>query len=267
MLAHLPSDPDSAAWLAVFGRGHILVLHLPIGLVPALALLEFGSAICRRPHPRGAILTVAWLCALAGATAATSGLVLAQEGGYGADLLGWHKVCGIGLGVLCVLCAITAGMQKRAAFRVLLLLACGLAMPTGHFGGSLTHGADFLTAPLHGKATASGPQSAPTVPTAPAAGSEFATKVLPLLTERCGKCHNPDKQKGDLVLTTKDGILAGGENGAVLVAGKPDDSTMLTNLLLPLTDDAHMPPEGKPQPTPEEIALLRAWIAAGAKFD
>lgn len=260
---------ESSAWLAVFGRFHILALHLPIGLVPGMAALEFGAALLRRPNPRGAVLTLAWFAALAAATAAASGLVLSGHGDYGPNLLGWHKICGIGLAVLCLLCAIAAGFARRGAFRVLLLLACAVAVPTGHFGGSLTHGADFLLAPLQPAAPAKpGGNGTPTPGGQPGdRPGNYVAKIAPLIEQKCAKCHNPDKKKGDLVLTTKDGLLAGGENGAVLVPGKPDDSPMLTNLLLPLDDDAHMPPEGKPQPTAEEIAALRAWIAAGAKFE
>ena len=68
------------------------------------------------------------------------------------------------------------------------------------------------------------------------------------------------------MLTTVEGIQKGGENGAVIVPGKPDESPLLRRCELPLDDDDHMPPEGKPQPTAEELAALRAWLAAGAPF-
>ena len=48
------------------------------------------------------------------------------------------------------------------------------------------------------------------------------------------------------------------------MAGKAAESLMIRRLLLPLSQDDHMPPEGKPQPTSAEIGLLEWWINAGA---
>ena len=62
-------------------------------------------------------------------------------------------------------------------------------------------------------------------------------------------------------------LLRGGTNGPVLVAGKTFDSPMIQRLLLPLNDDDHMPPDGKPQPTLAEIAALEWWIERGAQAD
>ena len=62
-------------------------------------------------------------------------------------------------------------------------------------------------------------------------------------------------------------LLKGGKNGPVLIAGKAFDSPMIHRLLLPLNDDDHMPPEGKPQPTAAEIAVLQWWIDNGAPPD
>ena len=44
-------------------------------------------------------------------------------------------------------------------------------------------------------------------------------------------------------------------------------AAMIQRLLLPLTDDDHMPPEGKPQPTRAEIVALAWWIERGAPAD
>jgi uncharacterized membrane protein len=256
---------DSSAWLAVFGRAHVVLLHAPLALVPAIALLEFGALLLRRPVPRGPVQALAWFAALAGALAATSGLVLAGEGGFDADLLGWHKLAGIALGAICVLTGFATLLQKRAPLRVLVVAGLAVLVPAGHLGGSMTHGESFLFAPLHPRT----PKPAPpppngATPTAPA--SEFERTVQPILQSRCTGCHNPEKKKGKLVLTTPEGIRAGGENGPVIVPGKPDASPLVQNCELALDDDDHMPPKGKPQPTPEQVAALRAWVAAGAPF-
>jgi hypothetical protein len=269
----IPDDPSP--YLAVFGRAHIVLLHAPLGILPALAVLELGAALIRRPLPRGAIATLAWLCALLAAAAAASGLVLAGEGRSEGELLGQHKLLGITLAALCVALAVASCFTRRAPFRLLLLGALGLAIFTGHLGGAMTHGSDFLLGPLtKQRPTAAAPVAPATAngaaspaPAAPdAAAGTFATVIAPFLERTCTGCHNADKQKGELVLSTPDGIRKGGENGAVLVAGKPDESPLLSRCELPLDHDDHMPPEGKPQPTPAELAALRQWIAAGAPF-
>lgn len=258
---------DPSPWLAVFGRAHPVLLHAPLGILPAVALLEFGAALLRKPVPRGAILTLAWLTALTGAAAAASGFVLGGEHQGSSELLGQHKLLGIALASLCLAAAVAACFGNRLPFRVLLLAALAVMVPAGHLGGSMTHGRDFLFAPLRetGPAVPSRPDQLPPTPGSAPAG-DFARTIRPLLERTCTGCHNPDKQKGELLLTTVEGLQKGGENGAVLVPGKPDESPLLQRCLLPIDHDDHMPPDGKPQPTAEELAALRAWIAAGAPF-
>jgi hypothetical protein len=196
-----------------------------------------------------------------------SGLVLAGEETYGGGtVVGQHKVLGIVLAALLLVAAVLASAARRLPFRLALLAAVGVMLPAGHLGGTLSHGEDFVFAPLH-RAAAGREQPGPgSGDGTPLVASEYERTIAPFLQRTCAKCHNPDKHKGDLVLTTIDGIRAGGENGAVLVPGKPDDSPMLTHCELPLDDDDHMPPKDKPQPTAAELTALRAWIAAGAEF-
>src|SRR6185503_6888996 len=54
----------------------------------------------------------------------------------------------------------------------------------------------------------------------------FQDHLLPLIENNCAKCHNPDKKKGDLDLTTYSGVLKGGGSGQVVVAGNPDSSKL-----------------------------------------
>jgi hypothetical protein len=59
-------------------------------------------------------------------------------------------------------------------------------------------------------------------------------------------------------------VTRGGATGPLFVAGRPQDSLLMTRLELPLSHKEHMPPRRKPQPGEGELELLRAWIAAGA---
>ncbi|MBL9123547.1 MAG: pre-peptidase C-terminal domain-containing protein [Planctomycetaceae bacterium] len=92
---------------------------------------------------------------------------------------------------------------------------------------------------------------------------DFNTHVAPLLQKYCAGCHNPDDKEGGLVLGDYQSLLAGGENGAVVVAGAADRSRLL--LVLTGKADPKMPPEGNEGPTEAEVGVIQAWIAAGAK--
>jgi hypothetical protein len=87
----------------------------------------------------------------------------------------------------------------------------------------------------------------------------FERDVAPLLTSRCLKCHSGARPKGDLDLTRRDRLLAGGSSGSVVTPGKSADS-----LLFDYVRDKKMPPR---QPlSAGEIELLRRWIDAGATW-
>ncbi|HUR44962.1 MAG TPA: DUF1549 domain-containing protein [Candidatus Saccharimonadales bacterium] len=94
----------------------------------------------------------------------------------------------------------------------------------------------------------------------PGKGTE---QVMQLLKLECASCHSPEKKKGGLVLTSREALLKGGENGAVLEPGKPDSSLLLKALLRGA--DPHMPP--KKQLSDAQVSLLRNWVKAGAEWD
>jgi uncharacterized membrane protein len=91
--------------------------------------------------------------------------------------------------------------------------------------------------------------------------------IQPILEQRCYSCHGPNKSKADLRLDSPEAIRQGGESGSILVVGNAEKSTLYSYLILPLEDDDHMPPEGKPQLTEQQIQLIRFWIEKGASFD
>jgi WD40 repeat protein len=93
----------------------------------------------------------------------------------------------------------------------------------------------------------------------------YARHVKPFLAKYCLECHNSDKFKAGLNLESYKGLSEGADSGPVLVPGKPDESRLI--LLVEGKDDPKMPPKKAKQPKPEEAAVLRAWIVAGAKDD
>ena len=93
------------------------------------------------------------------------------------------------------------------------------------------------------------------------AAALWAGGVQALLDQHCVKCHGPLKKKNGLELDTVEGVLKGGEDGTVVVPGKPNESAMIAAFAADA--DPHMPP--KKQLTEHEIAKVRTWIAALAQ--
>jgi WD40 repeat protein len=95
------------------------------------------------------------------------------------------------------------------------------------------------------------------------ASPDFNTQVVPIFKKYCNGCHNADEKEGGLVLESFDATLKGGKRGAVIVPGKSD----LSRLVLSIEKKSKpvMPPEGNEGPKQDEIAILKAWIDAGAK--
>src|SRR5438876_11007589 len=99
-------------------------------------------------------------------------------------------------------------------------------------------------------------------PSAAGDGGLFGKRVAPILEERCVVCHSGKAPKGGLSLTTAGGLRAGGENGPVVVAGKPGQSLLIRMVSGPA---AKMPRKGS-KLTAGEVAILRKWIEEGAQW-
>jgi WD40 repeat protein len=95
--------------------------------------------------------------------------------------------------------------------------------------------------------------------------ASYAKQVRPFLAKYCIECHSGDDPDGGLNLESFKSIGDGGNHGTILTAGKPDDSRVVR--LLEGKATPNMPPKKAKQPKADERAVLRAWIAAGAKDD
>jgi cytochrome c553 len=96
----------------------------------------------------------------------------------------------------------------------------------------------------------------------PALGVDFDQDIRPLLQQHCVECHGAKKQKGELRLDAKIFAFKGGHDGLAIVAGDTTKSLML-HRIKSNDDDERMPPKGEPL-SPAQIALVQAWIQAGA---
>jgi hypothetical protein len=247
------------AWLQVAGRMHPLVLHIPIGMMiflVALLLMEkwLDQAVAPVIINFGLILT-----SLSASVTALFGFFLSLQGDYGADALTRHKVSGVLLSFLCYFIVLLYQRKKRQSLFFGAGFVCFITLVVaGHTGAVLTHGENFVLAPM-----TRDEKPVLTVETA----SVYHFAVEPILEKKCFSCHNESKAKGGLIMTTVEKFKAGGKEGTAFTEGHPEASRMIKAFYLPLSDDKHMPPDGKPQLTSLEITTLKAWIKAGADFD
>jgi cytochrome c553 len=94
------------------------------------------------------------------------------------------------------------------------------------------------------------------------AGEFFEKSIRPLLADNCFNCHGPQKQKAGLRLDSRAAMLAGGDNGPVIVPGNPDKSLLVK--AVHYKDELRMPP--KEQLKPKQIADLANWVKLGAPW-
>lgn len=92
---------------------------------------------------------------------------------------------------------------------------------------------------------------------------DFEKQIQPILDNKCTTCHSGSIKKGRLDLSSLEGLVKGGKAGTSVVAGKPKESLLIK--LSGRTDAPAMPPKDEEPLTPEELALLTAWVAQGAK--
>jgi uncharacterized membrane protein/mono/diheme cytochrome c family protein len=267
-------------WQNFIGHFHPILVHLPIGILIIGIILEFINR--RKTHPilNEALGIVFFWGAVSAILSCIAGYFLKQTGGYEENTLNWHQNLGIAVAVISTVFYLFEKLGTfswlsfldKLSMPILSLLAIILLI-TGHLGGNMTHGSDYLTASLPqpfkgwlGIETKSKAAAERKI-TDPTKAQAYADIIQPLLENKCYQCHNSEKQKGNLRLDSKEFMLKGGEEGPVFLASNASGSNLIKRALLPENDDEHMPPKGKPQLTEDEIALLHWWIQNGASFD
>ncbi len=254
-----------ADWEQFLGRFHPLVVHIPIGLIVLVPVLEIAGTI--RPALREAAGFVLGLGFVSCLGALILGYLLAYGSGDAGASLTRHMWGGITLTISVLICLLARPWWLSATvsrvYPVLLALVLGVLAYTAHQGGSLTHGSNYLTAympaPLRRWLTLGIVQA-----DAPTPNSFYAKQINPILDRNCTSCHGEAKTKGGLRLDSYDLLMRGGKDGRVIVSGKPEQSLLLERVTLPPNHKQFMPAEGNPPLKPEDISLLRAWILDGA---
>lgn len=149
-------------------------------------------------------------------------------------------------------------------FTALIISACASATPQD--SPTLVPATDTLVS-----ATATAVETATTAPTPEAviptnttvtentsAPVSYANQVFPILNVYCAECHGIVRLRGGLNLTSYDGLMAGSDNGAVLMPGNANES-----LFIDLIEQGEMPSR-RPALSSEDIQILIDWVNQGA---
>lgn len=236
--------PNLVAWL---GHWHPVVLHFPI----VLLCISIFLGLTGKNIPRS-LLKMAAVTAL---ITAILGFFLGKEASTKGDLLFWHQWLGGGVAIASVIWywLDTSDLGSKIYTKALQIVLIGLIGFTGHYGGMVTHGEDFLTLPVD-KRDAELPED-PLI---------YQDVVARILNESCVKCHNSNKRKGELLMTNISQLIKGGESGPSIIHGNHEESELTQRLRLPDSNEEHMPPEGEKNLTDSEIQIIERWIALNA---
>ena len=266
LIAGLYPYPEVSEEIVIFiGRFHPLVVHMPIGFIAAVVILQL-VALFSQSNLRIGIGTLLWFSMITAILSTIIGTLLAIPGGYDAELLLKHRQLGLGTSIATIwmLCAHRSKRRGSGLFYSLsLLFGMGLLGATGHFGGSLTHGDDYLTAYLP-EALGGKTQAEPIDPGTPEDAALYSRVIQPILDAKCVACHNEGKSQGNLRMDSFDALLIGGKKGPTFIENNAAESLMIERAQLPLEHKEHMPPEGKVQLSEAELEAISWWIDQGA---
>ena len=236
------------------GHFHPLFLHLPIAFIVLLLPIALFSK--KENHSINFLLPIfLHYTAILATFTAILGLLAASSNEYDASTIFNHKWLSIGTALFCH--GLIYVHQYFASNRKIWIssVACTtLFMITGsHFGGSLTHGENYLSFENNQKEQSS---------FKPLTDSThvYNDVINTVLINKCLECHNDKKSKGGLNLVSYASFQKGGKSGVAWVSGDPDKSLFIQRMLLAMDDNKHMPPKGKAQLSGDEIFLFKQWV-------
>ncbi|QLG43980.1 FN3 associated domain-containing protein [Costertonia aggregata] len=243
------------------GNFHPVLVHLPIGILIFAFILEIYQRLKPDQNIGGVIKLAIGFGVLSALASIGTGLLLESNGAYDEELLFRHKWMAISLTAVTIILFFAKEAKQAVLAKLyfpLFILANVMLTLAGHWGGSMTHGEDFLT-----KDTSKAKKSIEDVDKA----LVYNDIVQPIFDAKCVSCHNTKKTEGKLLLTSQAEILKGGDSGSILDSTETRPPMLVHRIALPMEDEEHMPPKGKVQLTPNEVALLNWWIANNNCFD
>jgi uncharacterized membrane protein/mono/diheme cytochrome c family protein len=243
------------------GHLHPVLVHLPIGILMLACVFHIVSYHQKFAHFKTVMSVMLFWGMVCAVLSCITGYCLSNSGDYDLRLVSLHMWMGISVAaVSLVLFILFKKVKSEIVLRIISFVLFIMICITGHLGGSLTHGSDYLSFNTAGQKVVIKP--VPNVQQAVA----YADLIQPLLQNKCYSCHSSEKQKGKLRLDLEAMMLKGGKNGPAVVPGNAEKSELIRRVLLTLGNDEHMPPKEKPQLSESEIALLHWWVENGADF-
>jgi uncharacterized membrane protein len=252
-----------------FGRFHPLIVHLPIGFLVLAVFFSLVSLIKKYRSLRIAVPFSLFIGSLSAAFACITGYVLSFSGDYDTEVLHDHKWAGIFTAIISFVAylisirklPIPAQINRKALFAAVLIIFIFINI-TGHLGGSLTHGSDYISTSV----LWDGQKEKKKITNLNEAYI-FADLVHPILENKCGNCHNESKKKGKFSVASFQSLLKGGKHGAAVKPGDPADSELIKRISLNPRNKKFMPTEGKTPLTASETAIIKWWIEKSAASD
>lgn len=232
--------PFLVNWL---GHWHPLILHFPIVLI-LVSIIQYW----RKDQYFSWYLAVTTLLTL---ISAITGFILSLDSGVKGNLILTHQWLGIAVSFIMVIWYFFESSISRNQIKVIQGFLVIIIVATGHFGGMVTHGQDFLSF---------GNSDNDMVVSLPDDPNIYTHIVQPVLDRKCVSCHNENKAKGELMLSDFARISEGGKSGSAL----DPKQGILARINLPLDHEEHMPPKDEQQLAEDEFTILKKWIEGGS---
>ena len=237
------------------GRFHPIILHLPIGGLIALFVMEIISSYRPKLKLDSACSILLWFSVITVIPSAILGFMLGSSGNYDDELLNLHKWLGWLTALVCVW-LLYFNLKSKKTYRLFLYTNVLFLSIAGHFGGQLTHGKDYLTKymPLGMKKVLNIDDERNylvvdrKIDSFSNDATYYVNQIKPIVENYCYKCHGQEKQKGDMRFDNIDWDMVNGFDAEKW------------NMMLNEINLGEMPPSDEPQLSDEDRRTLVDWI-------
>ena len=237
------------------GRFHPIILHLPIGGLTALFVMEIINSYRPQLNLDSACSILLWFSVVTVVPSAVLGFILASSGNYDDELLNLHKWLGWLTALVCVWLLYFNSKSKKI-YRVFLYTNVIFLLFAGHFGGQLTHGKDYLTKymPISMKKVLNIDDERNylfvdrKIDSFSTGATYYINQIKPIIENYCYKCHGQEKQKGDMRFDNIERDMVNGFDAEKW------------NMMLNEINLGEMPPSDEPQLSEDDRRVLVDWI-------
>ena len=263
LLIPLDGNVDNT-FVFFLGRFHPIILHLPIGGLMVLLLMEIINKFRPELNLDAACNILLWFSVVSIIPTISLGFLLGSSGSYEDELLNFHKWLGWFTALICVWLVVfrqkkpnkSTGLSRFYYF--FLSINVVMLSLAGHYGGYLTHGEDYLTKymPLAMKNFLNIDNMDDeylvintVIDSTSKEALYYKNNIRPIVETYCFECHGEEKQKGDMRLDTLHWNMINGRD-----AERWHAALNVINL-------GEMPPKKKPQLKNEERQKLVGWLS------